>query len=244
MASCNFLAPNGQPSLLHASLSQLLDEKKATTGWYTLRSPRYLEYTGNWVTDPESSKIYLDPNGEPTLQGALELLGLGSLAHVQQHRKFIERWKNPPPVPGKLNEYYAGRPLVNKMVEQLKISGYLYNLIQIRYNPLTATIEIIPRKVERVFNALPPQIVFEEPQGAEQMRASLEQERDRALNEITKPLVDMSFIEDSTLLNTKVNQVVEVEGTGEQLTRQISVGKWQAQIKKEFEIFKKLVNCI
>jgi hypothetical protein len=243
MAVCNFLAPNGRPSSLYAGLSALLGDSLATHGWYQLRSPKFLNITGDWIASPLKSQIILDENGEPKLADALRLLGLGSTAHLTQHQQFANRWRLSA-VPGRFTEYFGNRSLAVKMHEQLKVSGHLYNLLNIRYNATTARIEIIPKQVKVVYKAAPSTVEEIDPENAVELRAQIEKARAKALADITKPLVAMQFIEDSAIMNMKVQQPVEVEGTGEQMTREIGVGKWQAQIKKEYEILKKLVNCI
>jgi hypothetical protein len=243
MSACNFQAPNGRPSLLYAGLEQIIGEKQAITAWYTLRTPKYLSLTGDWTNPSATTSIPQDENGEPTIQAALQVLNLGTLAQVTQQLQFATRWKLKS-VTNTLNTYYGTRNLAQKMQEQLQVSGHLYNLINIRYNPITAHIEISPRQIKVSYQSAANQEVYEEVPGAEAIRAQIETARRQALDEASKPLVDMIFIKDSAVLNSRVMQEVQVEDSDEVLTREISVGKWQAQIKKEFEIFKKLVNCI
>ena len=243
MSACNFLAPNGRPSLLYAGLEQIIGEKQALTAWYTLRTPKYLSFTGDWTSSTSTPSIAQDENGEPTIQAAMQILNIGNLAQAQQQMQFATRWKLSP-VSGMLNTYYGTRSLAQKMQQQLQVSGHLYNLINIRYNPITAHIEISPREVKISYQARPAVEVFDEVPGAEAIRSQIETARQKALDEASKPLVDMVFIKDSAVLNSRVQQEVQVEDSAEVLTREVGVGKWQAQIKKEFEIFKKLVNCI
>ncbi len=53
MGKCNFEAPNGEKSLLHAGLSQFLGEQQATIAWYKLKS---MTVTGEEPTVEEGLK--------------------------------------------------------------------------------------------------------------------------------------------------------------------------------------------
>lgn len=55
MSACNFLAPNGEPSLLYAGLEQQFGEERAVSLWYSAQAI-------SW------KNVEKDSNGEPTLQ--------------------------------------------------------------------------------------------------------------------------------------------------------------------------------
>jgi hypothetical protein len=134
--------------MLFAGLSQLMGEQIATQAWYMLRSVEYLRKTGDW-TDVRNKNVRIPRTlqGEPTLDAALQVLGLGSVSHVAQHMKLVENWNGGlKRIPGRLFEYEGNRKLAKALDKQLtEVSGPLYKKLLIVYNPVTARIEIRPR---------------------------------------------------------------------------------------------------
>jgi len=197
-----------------------------------------MERTDNW------SKLGLDENGEPTVTSTLQLLGVGNHVQAQQLGKLITRW-NLRPRPGALTTFYGNRSLAQAMAKQLRDkSGDQYNLLHIRYNPTTADIEVSPKQITEKVHYAPSRKELREQPNADEQRQQLEQEREKALSEASKPWMQLDFITDPKLLNTKVKQTVQVEDSDEELEREITIGKLQAPVKREFEILRKLLACI
>jgi hypothetical protein len=148
MTQCNFEAPNSQPSMLFAGLSQLLGEQLATQAWYQLRSVDMLRKTGDW-TDERNKSVRIPRTllGEPTLEAALQVLGLGTPAQLEMHLKYVKQWKlEGSRIPGTLHQYAGTKKLAVTMKEWMEQGpGEQYKSLLIRFNEQTKRIEITPR---------------------------------------------------------------------------------------------------
>jgi hypothetical protein len=120
----------------------------------------------------------------------------------------------------------------------------LYKGIIVRYNAVDGILEIIPKPTTVYNKVADSKTVTEYTEADRKAQEALKKTRDAALAARTKPLIELPFINDGTVLDTVVDQEVQVEDTDQVLTREIKVGKWQAQIKREYAILNKLVNCI
>lgn len=231
ISPCNFVAPGtGKKSILYEGLFNILGER-APLAWYL--SQKFVVPTD----------VARDANGEPTLEAVLQQLGLGTARHVEQHLKFASRWKLKP-IPGSLTTYYGSKKLAATMAQHLRDkSAELYKLLAIRYNATTGQIEIAPKPAKVIPVQEEDRVVLSAAAAAK--KASLEKARDKALAAAKQPKpIQLTFIQDPSVLNKEVTRTVEVEETGEIYEQEIKVGKAQAQLKREYNILNKLTNCV
>lgn len=229
---CNFTAPGtGKPSNLAAGLYPLLGER-TLHAWYKIQ--RFV---------PRDAEVPRDENGEPTLDFALKFLGLGSPIAVAQHMKFASRW-HLKPVSDSLTVYHGSLKLAQKMRARMEEVNRLYNALVIRYNYQTGYIEVAPAPGYTLKSKAADKIVEKPSPKLEALKKVYDAQQAKALAEASKPFVKLPFITDTNVLGKMVTREVEVEETGEIYEQEIRVAKAQAQLKREYKILEKLLNCI
>lgn len=73
MESCKFQAPNGEPSLLHANLTKLVGERRATKLWLEARSLGFQEVLAS--SEASGKPVQKDKNGEPLAEEVISITG-------------------------------------------------------------------------------------------------------------------------------------------------------------------------